>query len=63
MRLTAEQIEDEALALPSEARALLADHLVESLDLAEKAFAQVGQAIESKVPDSNIYPRCTIKAT
>jgi len=32
-----EQIVDEALALPSEARALLADRLVESLDPAEDA--------------------------
>lgn len=32
MRLTIEQIAEEALALPSEARALLADRLVESLD-------------------------------
>jgi putative addiction module component (TIGR02574 family) len=35
MRMTVEQIADEALALPSEARALLADRLVESLDPAE----------------------------
>ena len=35
MRMTAEQIADEALALPNEARALLADRLVESLDPAE----------------------------
>ena len=32
MSLTVEQIAEEALALPSEARALLADRLVESLD-------------------------------
>jgi hypothetical protein len=35
MHMTVEQIVDEALALPSEARALLADRLVESLDPAE----------------------------
>lgn len=35
MPMTVEQIADEALALPSEARALLADRLVESLDPAE----------------------------
>lgn len=33
--LTAEEIANEALALPSEARAILADQLVESLDPAE----------------------------
>lgn len=33
--MTVEQIAAEALALPSEARALLADRLVESLDPAE----------------------------
>ncbi len=35
MALTVEQIAEEALALPSEARALLADRLVESLDPAD----------------------------
>jgi len=35
MRLTVEQITEEALSLPSDARALLADRLVESLDPAE----------------------------
>jgi putative addiction module component (TIGR02574 family) len=35
MSMTAEQIAEEALALPSEARALLADRLVESLDPTE----------------------------
>ncbi len=35
MGLNVEQIAEEALALPSEARALLADRLVESLDPAE----------------------------
>jgi putative addiction module component (TIGR02574 family) len=35
MKLTADQIMDQALALPIETRALLADRLVESLDPAE----------------------------
>lgn len=35
MKLTVEQIAEEALSLSSEARALLADRLVESLDPAE----------------------------
>lgn len=37
MSLTIEQIAEEALALPTEARALLADRLVESLDPLEDA--------------------------
>ena len=36
--MTVEQIADEALAMPSEARALLADRLVESLDPAEDGY-------------------------
>ena len=40
MILTVEQIAEEALALPSEARALLADRLVESLDPAEDGYIQ-----------------------
>ncbi|NOS76240.1 MAG: addiction module protein [Methyloglobulus sp.] len=35
---TVEQITEEALALPSEARALLADRLVESLDPTEDGY-------------------------
>jgi putative addiction module component (TIGR02574 family) len=35
MSMSIEQMAEEALALPSEARALLADRLVESLDPAE----------------------------
>ena len=35
MSMSVEQIAEEALALPSEARALLADRLVESLDPSE----------------------------
>jgi Putative addiction module component len=38
MVATIEQITEEALALPSEARALLADRLVESLDPAEDSY-------------------------
>lgn len=38
MTLTVEQIAEEALALPIEARALLADRLVESLDPAEDGY-------------------------
>ena len=40
MSMTVEQIVDEALALPSEARALLADRLVESLGPAEGGYAR-----------------------
>lgn len=40
MILTVEQISEQALALPSEARALLADRLVESLDPAEDLHIQ-----------------------
>ena len=35
MRMSIEQLAEEALALPSEARALLADRLAESLDPAD----------------------------
>ena len=38
MSMTVEQIAEEALSLPSEARALLADRLVESLDPAEDGY-------------------------
>jgi putative addiction module component (TIGR02574 family) len=38
--MTVEQIAEAALALPSEARALLADRLVESLDPAEDGVIQ-----------------------
>lgn len=38
MHMSVEQLVDEALALPSEARALLADRLVESLDPAEDGY-------------------------
>jgi hypothetical protein len=38
--MTVKQIVDAALELPSEARALLADRLVESLDPAEDGYAR-----------------------
>ncbi len=38
MLMTVEQVVEEALLLPSEARALLADRLVESLDPAEDGY-------------------------
>jgi putative addiction module component (TIGR02574 family) len=40
MSMTVEQIAVEALSLPSEARALLADKLVESLDPAEDGIVR-----------------------
>ena len=40
MSLSVEQVAEEALALPSEARALLADRLVESLDPAEDGLVR-----------------------
>ncbi len=40
MTITVEQIAEEALSLPSEARALLADRLVESLDPAEDGYVR-----------------------
>ena len=48
MPLTVEQIAEEALALPSEARALLADRLVESLDPAEDNYIQQLWATEAR---------------
>lgn len=47
MGMTVEQIVDEALELPSEARALLADRLVESLDPAEDGVARQLWAAEA----------------
>jgi len=47
MSLTVEQIAEEALSLPSEARALLADRLVESLDPAEDGYIQQLWAAEA----------------
>lgn len=40
MAITVEQLAEEALSLPSEARALLADRLVESLDPAEDGYVR-----------------------
>lgn len=40
MIITVEQLAEEALSLPSEARALLADRLVESLDPAEDGYVR-----------------------
>jgi len=48
MNLTVEQIAAEALALPSEARALLADRLVESLDPAEDGYVRKLWAEEAR---------------
>src|SRR6266581_1094707 len=46
--MTVEQIAAEALSLPSEARALLADRLVESLDPAEDGVVRQLWASEAK---------------
>lgn len=51
MGMTVEQIAEAALALPSEARAILADRLVESLDPAEDGTARqlwVAEAIRRR---------------
>ena len=45
--MTVEQIAEEALGLPSEARALLADRLVESLDPAEDGLLRQLWAAEA----------------
>ena len=55
MALTVEQIAEEALTLPSEARALLADRLVESLDPAEDGY------IQRRFPRSETLQHCGIK--
>jgi putative addiction module component (TIGR02574 family) len=47
MPLTVEQIAEQALALPIEARALLADRLVESLDPAEDGYLRKVWAVEA----------------
>ena len=47
MSLTAEQLAVEALALPSEARALLADRLVKSLDSVEEGYVRQLWAAEA----------------
>jgi hypothetical protein len=48
MHMTVEQIADEALAMPSEARALLADRLVESLDPAEDGYIRQLWMLEAR---------------
>ena len=48
MSLTIEQIAEEALSLPSEARALLADRLVESLDPLEDGYIRQLWAAEAR---------------
>jgi len=48
MSLTVEQIAEEALSLPSEARALLADRLVESLDPLEDGYIRQLWAAEAR---------------
>ena len=48
MKLTVEQVAAAALELPSEARALLADRLVESLDPAEDGYIRQLWATEAK---------------
>ncbi len=48
MNITVEQIAEEALALPSEARALLADRLVESLDPAEDGYVRQLWMVEAR---------------
>ena len=45
--MTVEQIVEEALSLPSEARALLADRLFESLDPAEDGYVRQLWATEA----------------
>ena len=48
MNLSVEQIAEEALSLPSEARALLADRLVESLDPSEDGYIRQLWAAEAR---------------
>ncbi len=48
MSFTIEQIAEEALALPSDARALLADRLVESLDPLEDVYIRQLWAAEAR---------------
>ena len=48
MPLRVEELTDEALALPSEARAMLADRLVESLDPAEDGVIHRLWALEGQ---------------
>ena len=48
MPMTVEQLVENALALPPEARALLADRLVESLDPAEESRIHALWAVEAQ---------------
>jgi putative addiction module component (TIGR02574 family) len=48
MPMTIEQLAEEALALPSESRALLADRIVESLDVRELSDLDELWAAEAK---------------
>ena len=48
MSMTIEQVTQEALALPSEARALLADRLAESLDPAEDSQVRQLWVVEAR---------------
>ncbi len=54
MNLTIEQIAEEALSLPSEARALLADRLVESLDPLEDGYIRQLWAAEARIRRDDI---------
>lgn len=54
MSLTIEQIAEEALSLPSEARALLADRLVESLDPLEDGYIRQLWAAEARIRRDDI---------
>lgn len=54
MSLTSEQIAEEALALPTEARALLADRLVERLDPLEDATIRQLWANEARTRRDDI---------
>ena len=54
MSLTIEQIAEEALSLPSEARALLADRLVESLDPLEDGYIRQLWAAEARARRDNV---------
>ncbi len=54
MSLTVEQIAEEALSLPSEARALLADRLVESLDPLEDGYIRQLWACEARARRDNV---------
>lgn len=48
MSMTVEQLAEEALALPSDSRALLADRIVESLDVSELSDIDRLWGVEAK---------------